>query len=124
MNYPFHVTTSERRIIGDLLAIAQRRSVLLPDPATAQSARMYIQILEHALFPELAALRERRVTLLQPLQAEAVRAHFDMTLESSVVTLNAKIRSGEELRSLVEKLRSFDFEAWQNHCDSERMHAD
>lgn len=121
---PFHATESEKRIIRELAGIAARRSVTLPATGGFTSATDYITALKTLLFPNETRIAAERTRLLKPLQADGTRAHFDATLETPALTIHAKIRNAEEYAKLIERLKTFDFEAWSRQCDAERADAD
>lgn len=130
---PFRTTLSEQRIIGDLLGIGGLREPGFAARVTTaaflrsqliDTAAVFIEWLRHELFPQEAQLRERRTELLREVNGGPLRVHFDQSLETATLTLQAKIRSNEEYQALLHRLKSFDFAAWQNHCDTERTDAD
>jgi hypothetical protein len=125
-HFPFHTTESEKRIIRELLQIAAIRKNAdgFTVAQTEDTAAAYIARLKTNLFPHETAIAAERIRLLKPLQTDFMRAHFDPTLETAAVTFNAKIRTSEEYRLFVEKLNTFDFEAWLKHCEAERADAD
>lgn len=124
MKLPFHTTSSEQRLIADLLAVAERRKVEPPDAGASQSAAGYLATLEEFLFPETAALIRKREEILARLKTSRLNVTFDRSLETAQLTMHAVIRNEKEYRELLEKLNGFDFAAWQIHCDAERQHAD
>lgn len=130
---PFRATQSEQRIIRDLLATGEVRrpgySAQVTEPAflegqLVQSAAVFIDWLKNDLFPQETQLRSRRAELLHELNGGPLRAHFDQNLETATLTLQAKIRSKEEYQALLNRLKAFDFAAWQKHCEAERTDAD
>lgn len=126
MDLPFHATESEKRIIRELrqtAALRENADALTPIDG-AETAAAYIAQLRARLFPEEARLAEERVRLLKPLQTDFMRASFDQSLETATLTINVKIRTITEYRTLVEKIGRFDFAAWSQHCDAERADAD
>lgn len=132
VEFPFHVTQSELRILKDLIAIAALRG-----NATAEwqnedflasrnitTAAACIESLKEALFPEETRLRRKRTEFLKPLNGSGARVHFDQSLESAALTLHAQINNRAEYESLVKRLQSFDYDEWQALCNSERVDAD
>jgi hypothetical protein len=69
-------------------------------------------------------LRQRRAEKLQPLQGRVLRAHFDTSLETPTLILQARIRNQADFDDTLRRLQSFSFEEWQRHCDEERADAD
>lgn len=124
MKLPFHATSSEQRIIGELLAIARRRATTAPAPDKVAGAARYIETLEEFLFPETWALIKKRAALINELETSFAHASFDRDLETADIRLNATIRNESEYRELVERLQRFDFSAWASHCAAERQYAD
>jgi hypothetical protein len=132
---PFHTTESEKRIIRELLVTFELRNLekgasLIDINSKAltdgriNTATKFIAYLKENLFPTETKLIQKRGDFLKPLQADALRVHFDQTLETATLALNAKIRNAVEYRLLLEKLNAFDFEAWVRHCETERSDAD
>lgn len=122
--FPFHTTESEKRILGELLQIASLRGEKLTPEALGENAALAITNLKERLFPAETRIALEREKLLKNLQGNSLRTHFDQTLETATLTINAKIRTAAEYRAFLEKLSAFDFEAWSRHCDSERSDAD
>lgn len=130
---PFHTTHSERRIIQELIAIGELREsgfaarAITPDFLSAEkihSAQKLIEHLEEILFPQEVKLRQKRAALLQDLNGGVLRVHFDNSLETATLTLQARVQNAAEFDDLLRRLQRFDFAAWQEHCASERADAD
>ncbi len=130
---PFAATHSEQRIVSELLATGELREAGFSDRVTATtflakqmitSAAQFIDYLQHELFPQEMLLRQRRAEQLQQLQGMALRVHFDQSLETPTLTLQARIRSEAEYDDTVRRLQRFSFADWQRHCEQERADAD
>ncbi|GAB4432919.1 MAG: hypothetical protein OHK0011_15860 [Turneriella sp.] len=130
---PFAMTHSEERIIAELLVTGEVREagfktrVMAPDFLTQQlisSAAQFIDYLQHELFPQEMLLRQRRAEKLQSLQGKALRVHFDQSLETPTLILQARIRNQAEFEDTLRRLQRFSFTDWQRHCEKERADAD
>ena len=130
---PFASTHSEERIIAELLLTGEvreagfRSRVMAPDFLEQQlvsTAAQFIDYLQHELFPQEMLLCQRRSEKLQPLQGRALRAHFDQSLETPTLTLQARIRNQAEFEDTLRRLQNFSFADWVLHCEEERADAD
>lgn len=130
---PFHSTHSERKIISELIEIGERREsgfgtrVMTPEFFTARRIRTATELirqLEHLLFPQEMQLRQKRADFLKRLNGGMLRVHFDSSLETAALTIQARVQSAAEFDDLVRRLQSFNFTDWQRHCESERADAD
>jgi hypothetical protein len=130
---PFRLTHSEERIIAELLAMGELRDTGFKQRVTSKeflaqhlvtSAAEFIEYLQHELFPQEMQLRRRRAELLQPLQGKALRAHFDQSLETPTLLLQARIHNQAEYDDTLRRLQRFSFTDWQRHCEQERADAD
>ncbi len=130
--FPFHTTQSELRILSELLAIMtlrgkDRAAWQNEDFLTSRSigtAAACIEALREELFPEETRLRRERTEFLKPLNGGAVRAHFDQSLETAALTIQAQVHNKADYDNLVARLQAFSFDAWQARCNSERVDAD
>jgi hypothetical protein len=130
---PFAMTHSEARIVSELLATGSLREAGFTERVTSHdflaerrihTAAHFIEYLQHELFPQEMKLRQRRAEKLQPLQGRVLRAHFDTSLETPTLILQARIRNQADFDDTLRRLQSFSFEEWQRHCDEERADAD
>ncbi|MFZ5628305.1 MAG: hypothetical protein ACOY5B_04195 [Spirochaetota bacterium] len=130
---PFPLTHSEERIVTELLATGELREhgfgsrVTAADFLSSQlitNGVQFIDFLQHELFPQEMLLRQRRSEYLQPLQGKVLRAHFDQSLETPTLTLQARIRNQAEFEDTLRRLQRFSFIEWQRHCEQERADAD
>ncbi|HNL11159.1 MAG TPA: hypothetical protein PKM44_11650 [Turneriella sp.] len=130
---PFPLTHSEERIVAELLVTGELREAGFRSRVTAadflaqqlvSNATQFIDYLQHELFPQEMLLRQRRAERLQPLQGKALRAHFDQSLETPTLTLQARIRSEAEFEDTLRRLQRFNFAEWLRHCEEERADAD
>jgi hypothetical protein len=130
---PFALTHSQERIISELLLTGEIREPGFKDRVTApeflaqqlvSTAAQYIDYLQHELFPQEMLLCQRRAEKLQPLQGKALRAHFDQSLETPILTLQARIRNQADFDDTLRRLQRFSFDDWQRHCEQERADAD
>ncbi len=130
---PFSQTHSEKRIIAELLATGEIREEGFTDRVTdaaflsqqmITNAAQYIEFLQHELFPQEMQLKQRRAEKLRELQGNVLRVHFDQTLETSTLTLQARIRNAAEFADTLRRLQRFSFAEWQRHCEEERADAD
>jgi hypothetical protein len=133
ISLPFRLTHSEERIIAELLAMGELRDTGFKQRVTSKeflaqhlvtSAAEFIEYLQHELFPQEMQLRRRRAELLQPLQGKALRAHFDQSLETPTLLLQARIHNEAEFADTLQRLMCFSFADWQRHCEQERADAD
>lgn len=130
---PFAATHSEERIISELLVTGELREQGFRMRVTAadflvqqliSNAAQFIDFLQHELFPQEMLLRQRRTEQLQALQGKVLRVHFDQTLETPTLTLQARIRNQAEFEDTLRRLQRFSFADWQRHCEQERTDAD
>lgn len=130
---PFAATHSEQRIIAELLATGELRELGFTARVTAadflarqliSDAEQFIDYLLHELFPQEMLLVQRRTEHLQPLQGTVLRVHFDQTLETPTLTLQARIRNVAEFEDTLRRLQRFSFADWERHCEQERTDAD
>lgn len=134
IQFPFHATQSEQRILRDLIGVAALREKkeadeqfgarLFSQLGSATDASAAISALQQQLFPREAELRQKRAEILHPLQNRASRVHFDQTLETDEIGMAVKIRNAEDFAALKKAINNFDYAAWQRHCEGERIDAD
>jgi hypothetical protein len=122
--FSFHTTASEKRILRELGEVARIRGVQLPDAGVFSGAAECISRLNEILFPQESRLLAERERLLKPLNSGPLRVHFDRSLESPALTLQAKVRDAADYAALLGRLGAFDFETWARHCEEERSDAD
>lgn len=130
--FPFHTTQSELRILGELLAIVALRGKNAAEwqnedfltSRNITTAAICIEALRETLFPEETKLRKKRAEFLRPLNGSPLRAHFDQSLETAVITLHAQVQNKVEYENLLKRLQAFNFDEWQKLCDDERIDAD
>lgn len=126
LQFPFHTTQSEKRILAELHQITHLRQAheVFAQALKAESAAAAISLLEQQLFPAEAELRRQRHKLLAPLNHAPLRAHFDHTLETAEIVLNAKILNQKDFERVKEAINGFDILTWLKHCEAERTNAD
>jgi hypothetical protein len=130
---PLRATQSETRILHELLGISKLRAANSQDKwqdsdylksMGIETAAACIEAMRAELFPLETALRKRRAEALREINGGPVKSHFDNTLETASLTINAHIKNKSDYDTLLTKLQAFDFSAWQQHCESERIDAD
>lgn len=130
---PFTATHSQRRILTELLSTGELREtgfagrVASADFLRAQmisNSAQLIEFLQHELFPQEMQLRARREERLQTLQGRAMRVHYDQSLETPTLIVQARIHTQADFQDTLQRLQDFGFAEWQRQCDQERADED